>query len=313
MSAHERVNTEQETATEILRKNGRSFHFASFFLTKPQAERAARLYAFCRYIDDLADETDDKADAAHKLDSVRRQLTGQDAPDHHVSDFLDLASATNLNLAVPLSLIDGVMSDLNEVAFETEDALLQYAYRVAGTVGLMMCSVLDVKDSAAHPFAIDLGVAMQLTNIARDIMEDAKNGRRYVPGHWVDGASAEEISRPSEALKPKLSMAANTLIDLADAYYDSAYRGLGYLPLRARFAILVAARVYRQIGIKIKRHNSQVWRGRTIVSGSEKLSVASRAAGGFLAQKQLHSRHADHNANLHRALNGFLGANTALS
>ena len=258
-----------ETALEILRKNGRSFNFARTFLTEVQGQRAARLYAFCRYIDDLADETPDKRRAKGELEHVKAQLTHTLPPSVRVADFLRLAEETNLNLEVASALVDGVMSDLSMVAFETTTELVRYAYKVAGTVGLMMCSVLDVEDPRASPFAIDLGVAMQLTNIARDIHEDALNGRRYVPGPWIGGASASQIANPDPLLKLHLQEAANRLIELAEIYYESAYEGFGYLPARARFAILIAARIYRQIGLKLRRQGFAVWDGRTVVSTSK--------------------------------------------
>ena len=160
-----------------MRENGRSFHFARIFLTQAQGERAARLYAFCRYVDDLADETRNHAKALRELDDARRQLAQRTATHPRLDDFIQLAEETDIDISIAISLIDGVASDLSEVAFQSEEQLLRYAYQVAGTVGLMMCGVLGVKKKAAYPFAIDLGIAMQLTNIARDIQEDAINGR----------------------------------------------------------------------------------------------------------------------------------------
>ncbi|MEM7493511.1 MAG: phytoene/squalene synthase family protein [Pseudomonadota bacterium] len=300
--------TTQVSSDEILRKNGRSFNFARMFLTKIQGQRAARLYAFCRYVDDLADEASDPRHAKLVLDQVKSQLAGKQAPSDRVADFLNLARETNIDLDVAVALIDGVASDLETVAFETVSDLLRYAYKVAGTVGLMMCSVLDVDDPRAAPFAIDLGVAMQLTNIARDIQEDAENGRRYVPGKWLAGACANDIANPNPRLMLGLQAAAERLVQLAEIYYESAYDGLGFLPSRSRFAILIAARVYRQIGIKLKRQNFTVWRGRTVVSMAEKLAVASAAGTTYLTQSRFHRRTQDHDADLHISLQGLAGA-----
>ena len=297
-----------ESASEILRKNGHTFNFARLFLTEVQGQRAARLYAFCRYIDDIADEAREPRHARAVLDDIKSQLIGRQALSPRTADFLDLAGETNIALDTAVSLIDGVALDLETVAFEAVPELLQYAYKVAGTVGLMMCSILDVDDPRAAPFAIDLGVAMQLTNIARDIQEDAENGRRYVPAVWLEGACAMEIANPDPVLMPRLQAAAERLIQLAETYYQSAYDGLGFLPPRARFAILIAARVYRQIGVKLRRRDFAVWRGRTVVSTAEKLAVASAAATAYLAQPRFHRRTQKHNADLHISLQGLAGA-----
>ena len=303
----------QESAAEILRKNGRSFNFARAFLTEIQGQRAARLYAFCRYIDDVADDASDARKAKAVLDQVKSELAGMHPPSPRIADFLDLVRETNIDLGAAIALIDGVASDLETVAFQTVSDLLRYAYKVAGTVGLMMCSVLEVDDPLAAPFAIDLGIAMQLTNIARDIQEDAENGRRYVPGAWLYGASAADIADPDDSLKPDLQASAERLIKLAELYYESAYDGFGFLPSRSRLAILIAARVYRQIGVKLERKDFAVWRGRTVVGTSEKIAVASAAATTYLTQRRLHHRSDSHNADLHGPLSGLTGVHEAVT
>ena len=313
MIMSKRKGTDSDTAAEVLRKNGRSFNFARAFLTEVQGNRAARLYAFCRYLDDLADKSDDNAHAMTELDRVGRQLNKQEKPSARIADFLQLTDEVGLDLAAVHALIDGVKSDLQTVAFETEEQLLRYAYRVAGTVGLMMCAVLDVRDADAAPFAIDLGVAMQLTNIARDIREDAVNNRRYVPGPWVEGASARDIANAPTELRPHLSSAAQRLINTAETYYESASDGIGRLPARSRFAILIAARVYRQIGVKLMRQGLKVWQGRTVINRVEKIAVAGSAGLEYVASRRLHRRSARHDARLHVSLRGLAGAHMAAS
>ena len=159
------------------------------------------------------------------------------------------------------------------------------------------------------PFAIDLGVAMQLTNIARDIQEDASNGRRYIPATWLADASAADIAEPNASLKPRLQAASKRLIELAELYYESAYNGFGFLPGRPRFAILIAARVYRQIGLKLKYLNFAIWRGRVVVSTAEKIMVAGVATAAYLTQLRMHQCTLEHNAELHVSLEGFAGTN----
>ena len=298
-----------QSPTDILRENGRSFHFARIFLTQAQGERAARLYAFCRYVDDLADETRNHAKALRELDDARRQLAHRTATHPRLDDFIQLAEETDIDLSIAISLIDGVASDLSEVAFQSEEQLLRYAYQVAGTVGLMMCGVLGVKKKVAYPFAIDLGIAMQLTNIARDIQEDAINGRRYIPAPWVNGAPATAIMEATPTIKPLLVSAADRLITLAERYYQSAYNGFGFLPARARFAILVAAKLYRQIGVKLQRNGYVVWHGRTIVNTGEKVAVAAGASWFYVTKRNLHLPANPHQSALHISLYGLTGTN----
>ncbi len=299
----------ENNAENILRHHGRSFRFARVFLKEPQGQRAARLYAFCRYIDDIADEAIDVQQAIEILEQVRSQLTRNLPSSPRVADFIKLAQDANIDIATATDLIDGVASDLETVAFATTTELLQYAYKVAGTVGLMMCRVMKVDDPRATPFAIDLGLAMQLTNIARDMREDALNGRRYVPATWLAGVSALDIANPDALLKPQLRVASQRLIELAELYYESAYNGFGFLPGRSRYAILIAARVYRQIGLKLKRRDFATWRGRTVVSTAEKIMVAGFATAAYLTEQRLHRCSLEHNAELHVSIQGFAGTN----
>ena len=296
---------EPEFDATSLRRNGKSFYFASRFLGAKHAIRAARLYAFCRHIDDMVDEADDAHVAREGLAQLERELTGHAAASIQTRDFLALARETGMSLDPVFALIEGVRSDLGTVALATEDELLRYAYRVAGVVGIMMCDVLDVRAPQARPFAIDLGIGMQLTNIARDVAEDAGLGRRYLPAAWVDSATAAQILQPDPALQEVIPGAQRRLLELADRFYASAERGLGHLPARARFAILVAARVYRRIGHKIARQGFATWRGRAYVSGPEKLAVASRAALSFVVNGQLHRQDSAHDPRLHQALSGL--------
>ncbi|MDP4823237.1 MAG: squalene/phytoene synthase family protein, partial [Aestuariivirgaceae bacterium] len=235
----------------MLRRNGRSFHFASRFLGKRHGERAARLYALCRAIDDLADEAPDAALADARLDLLSQAIAAGDNADPIASAALALHTDTGFPLGALQALISGVRSDLEPVAIPDEAALVDYAYSVAGTVGLMMCSVLDVDDPKAAPFAVDLGIAMQLTNIARDVGADALLGRRYLPAIWVGDISPAMLSAPGGALEDSAIIAVKRTLQLAERYYESGEAGLGFLPPRARLAILTAARVYRAIGKRI--------------------------------------------------------------
>lgn len=298
----------QDPARETLRRHGRSFHFAAKFLGQRHADQGARLYAFCRYIDDLADESPDPRVAASALRSVRDDLDRAASDDPVVAQFLKFAEHTRLDLRTAHALLDGVESDFGPVRLANEAELIGYAYHVAGVVGLMMCAALDVDDPKAATFAIDMGVAMQLTNIARDVLEDAQAGRVYLPARWTGGASPADITARAPEIRPLIAQATGRILGLAERYYASSERGLGFLPARARFAILVASRVYRKIGRKLRRRRCDIWAGRVVVTGGEKLLVAAGAAVDYMTKSHLHTRETPHDAALHRAIADLPGA-----
>lgn len=281
-----------ESSRQILQRNGRSFHFASLFLSQEHRQKAADLYAFCRHVDDVADEALDKGKAKAELEDIKRTLSQTGPKPYHAAH----------------DLLVAVQSDLGAVDLETQDDLIQYAYGVAGTVGLMMCEVLGVDDERAQSYAIDLGIGMQLTNIARDVQADATIGRRYLPKAWTPDVSIDGLANPNDGEQSQIALGVEQLLALADRYYDSALNGFAYLPVRARFAIFVAARVYAEIGAKIRRNGHCVWQGRTIVSTFIKVLVTLRAVLDFATMMRLHQKGTSHNASLHRALTPFLPA-----
>lgn len=299
-------------ARSVLKRNGRSFHFASRVLGDRHAGRAARLYAFCRMLDDVADAT---TDASASLDEISAMLAGsRPATRPAVVDFLKLADETAMALEPAQGLLAGLRADQDEVALQSADALVRYGYHVAGTVGLMMCAVLDCTDRDAQPFAIDLGIAMQMSNIARDIAEDARMGRRYLPESWTGAASPADIleaSTDTTALTPRLVDARNRAVALAERYYASGFAGLAYLPLRARLAILVAGCVYREIGRKGRTRGAASLGVRQVVSGPRKLVLAGLALSHHIAQRDFHCPAQDHDATLHTPIRDCFGANRA--
>jgi phytoene synthase len=297
-----------ESAAVVLARHGRSFHFASHLLGARHGQRAARLYAFCRRVDDLADEAADPHAAALALDALATALRDGAGGPPWLADLRALQAETGLDSAPLLDLIEGVRGDLGEVAFDSSEQLIRYAYRVAGTVGLMMCAVLDVRDSRALPFAIDLGIGMQLTNIARDVGADAELGRRYLPASWLGAASAAQIIEPDPALQAQLRSATARLLVLADRYYASGEAGLGFLPVRARLAILTAARVYRGIGERVAAADFRSWNRRAAVSLPRKFGYAAGALLTFLGRPSLHRCAAVHEAALHQPLQGLRAA-----
>jgi phytoene synthase len=266
----------QDNPTAILKKHGKSFNFARFFLGSKTGIAAARLYRFCRIVDDIADENDDKVEAAQQLALLKQQIVQNQKADPIVADFLALCSEYGIDRNHGVTLIEGVSQDLIPLALASDEMLIQYAYRVAGVVGLMMAPILGAK-KAGFSFAVDLGIGMQLTNIARDVMEDAKMQRRYIPGDWVEGLSAEQIANNELADRAVVQKAIKSLLQLAETYYQSGLSGLYYLPTRNRRAIAVAAFVYRDIGRKLLSNQCIYWQGRMIVPTPRKLQLASQA------------------------------------
>jgi len=167
-------------------------------------------------------------------------------------------------------LIATMTADLSRLHLTSESALLHYAYGAAGTVGVMMCHLLDAEEPGrALAFAIDLGIAMQMTNIARDVLEDAHDGLLYLPAEWMlDGVTAVQIAAGDDQARQQAWQAIQQLLVLAEHYYLSGWQGLAYLPVRARLAIGVALRVYRDIGRRIQRLDAaQYWGRRVVVPG----------------------------------------------
>ena len=245
----------------------KSFNWAGFFLPKSVYQDCSKLYAFCRVLDDLVDEKTDLElreerfneikniyKKTYEIDNNDRKILNQNEHGLIVNDMIDLAYNNNIKRIILDDLIDGVGSDLKQkVYLRSVKDLLVYSYRVAGTVGLMMAKILNVNDTRSLKGAIDLGIAMQLTNIARDVIEDKKMNRQYI--------------------KPDFENIEATL-KLADMFYESSYTSIKKIPFKYRFAIIVARRVYRQIGRKIiQKRNMENYEksGKIYVNNFEKI------------------------------------------
>jgi len=249
----------------------KSFNWAGFFLPKDTYEECSKLYAFCRILDDVVDSGEDLEIKKEKFNEIKDiiklyEIRFTDNQDMLVvNDMIVLSKNKNIKKIILNDLIEGIESDLKkEVNFITIKELLVYSYRVAGTVGLMMAKILDVKDSRALLGAIDLGIAMQLTNIARDVVEDQKIGRKYIEGDFKNILAT---------------------LQLADTFYESSFSSIKKIPFRYRFAILVARRVYRQIGRKItSKKNIEDYRksGKIYVNDYGKIYQTVLSLGDFI-------------------------------
>jgi phytoene synthase len=288
---------------QLLAKHGKSFYWASLFLGSQLADSCAQLYQFCRFVDDLADG--DLPNREESLEDIRAHLDGSDRNvGDEVEAFMQLSKDNNIPLIAARELLDGMLKDQQPTAVNDEAELLRYCHAVAGTVGLMMCRILKCKEQRADSFAIDLGIAMQLTNISRDILEDAQMGRRYLPASWID-LPASVIANADIACQQQVADAAKRLLDLAENYYQSALLGIQLLPLRSRLSITVALRVYRQIGWVLKRRGLPWWQGRVFVSKSEKMLLSIRSLKDLIPV-----RVPAHKKVLHQYLHGLVGIQT---
>lgn len=275
-------------------KFGKTFYFASLFMGKRHAQPAYELYQYCRYLDDIADG--DEADAEQQLVKIQQNIKQSE-----VNGNVTVSEQVCLPSIAVNHMIDGFLFDQHQPIIETEDELITYCYQVAGTVGLMMCKVLNVTDQNSLNHAVDLGIAMQLTNIARDIHEDASMARRYVPACWIDNMTPTDIvNANSLEQKSTIKQAQVRLLDLAEHYYASAFSGLHYLPERVRFAIYIAAQCYRQIGGSIR--NTREVDERAFVSLLGKLKVTVRCYVSYYQSKKTAAFVTPHNPVLHQAL-----------
>lgn len=280
------MNKTKIAAAGSMKRNGKSFWFASLFLPRRVASDAARLYAFCRTMDDLADlaGTESKCE---ELAKVREDLRLGTSSNPDVIDFLALARDYQLPLGAADHLIATFLQDATtQPHLADETALARYCYGVGGTVGLMMSPILGADLGCAAEAAVHLGIAMQMTNIARDVLEDAMNGRRYLPGCWVQHVTAQQMI-DSSSLRPEIASAVERLLELADRYYASAALGFPMIPTGARKGIEIAAAVYREIGSVLRRGHGAWWRGRVAVSAPRKLWIVIQVYLGLSPLRQL--------------------------
>ena len=209
----------------------KSFNWAGFFLPRRIYQKCSSLYDFCRTIDDIADQELSLDIKIRKFKDFKYNFINKNFNNKIIKNMHEVIDDTGISKKIVYDLFDGIESDLkSEVKINSKKELLIYAYRVAGTVGLMMAKILNVKKRNALKAAINLGIAMQLTNIARDVVEDNRKNRRYISSNF-------------ESIK-------NTLL-IADTFYKSSFSAISDIPISCRFAILVARRVYRQIGNNI--------------------------------------------------------------
>lgn len=290
-----------------MRRHARSFDLAARFLPAAARDDAAVLYALCRLVDDTADEAEDRAAAQAALVALRCEVIGTSPARPLVSAAVAILERGGVGSGPLLHLIDGVASDLDPVRIADDRALVRYAYAVAGTVGLMMCAALGVRDPRAHAFAIDLGVGMQLVNICRDVAEDAGRGRTYLPATRLAaaGVTPEDLVL-GVADRAAVARVVTDVLGLADRYTASGEQGLGFIPVRPRLGVAVASRVYAAIGGVLRSRGGDALAGRAVASPLRKLVAVGSALGAWLAT--LAPPSPVHDVGLHHPLAGLPGA-----
>lgn len=215
-------------AKDLLTVHAKSFHWASIFLSKDIYNKCSALYSFCRTLDDIADDSNELEIKKKKFLRFKENFSNKNLENPIIKNMLDVLDSEKISKTIVYDLFDGVESDLShEVKINSKKDLLVYSYRVAGTVGLMMSKILGVYDKESLRGAMDLGIAMQLTNIARDVIEDKKRNRKYIDCNFF-------------TIKETIST--------AETFYQKSFCAIKAIPLRSRFSVLVARRVYKKIG-----------------------------------------------------------------
>jgi phytoene synthase len=280
-------------AGESIRRHSRSFSFASRLL--PAAKRAdvERLYAWCRWCDDGVDTAAAPQEALEFVDQAAedvRRITAGASPVAPESLWLaELVGRHALPIEAASALLEGMRSDLTPAAGFHEADLWRYCFRVAGAVGVLMCPILGLEDRRHLPHAAALGMGMQLTNIARDVAEDWRRSRCYLPIEWTDGLRPD--SGPPDPARVRRGV--RTILEVADGYYTAGEAGIAALDADSRLAVRAAARIYHAIGTRIRRRGYEVLDERARVSTIAKFGLF---AGAMLMPAGGRPRHLDDSA-----------------
>jgi phytoene synthase len=222
----------------LLEKHAKTFYWASFFLSREIFKKCSALYNFCRTLDDIADDTNQLEVKKKKFSEFKKKFLDKNFDNPIIKEMWSIINSENISKKIVIDLFNGVETDLEEkVQIKSKKDLLVYSYRVAGTVGLMMSKILKVKNKEAFKGAIDLGISMQLTNIARDVVEDKKRNRIYINSDFF---------YIQEAIKE------------SEIFYQKSFNSISGIPLRSRFSVIVARRVYKKIGhFILKQKNTE--------------------------------------------------------
>ena len=222
--------------SNLLKTHAKSFYWESFFLASDTIDKCSSLYNFCRTLDDIVDNNDNLDEKREIFLKFKKDFENKNLNNQIIKDMWAVINSENISKQIVIDLFDGVETDLEtKVVINSKKDLLIYSYRVAGTVGLMMSKILKVKSKEALKGAIDLGIAMQLTNIARDVCEDKDRNRQYVNHNFS---------------------AIRETINDSEIFYEKSFNSISKIPFRSRFSVIVARRVYKKIGDYILKQNN---------------------------------------------------------
>ena len=280
--------------SKVMQEHGKSFFWASWFLDKNTANKLFTVYALCRRLDDLVDTSNENSEAKEEIARVI-SLTNNNQYKETFKEFKSIDTHLHPRQDIIIEFLKGQLSDLDFRQPKDLGQLLKYCYRVAGVVGLMICDVLDIRDSKLRYFAIDFGIAMQLTNICRDIKEDAQIGRIYLPKNETASLKINNFRSPSNTDLIIINSSRDKLIKLADEYYQSGMYGINQLPIKIKRSFRVASNIYQGIGHKILQKRCSFNEQRVYLSKFEKLNLTiktflkrSKSIDRPLHEKKLH-------------------------
>jgi phytoene synthase len=269
-------------SSNLLEKHAKSFYWASFFLSKETFNKCSSLYNFCRTLDDIVDDNNKLEIKKDNFLKFKNNFINKNIKDLIIKEMWSIINSEKISEKVVIDLFDGVEMDLEEkVKINSKKELLVYSYRVAGTVGLMMSKILKVKDKEALKGAVDLGVAMQLTNIARDVCEDRNRNRQYILSNF-------------SAIK-------ETIND-SQIFYQKSFNSISSIPFKSRFSVIVARRIYKKIGdyiLKQKNIENYNKAGKIYVPIFEKIIQTFLSIFDFIkllfVKKLIYDNHVNHN------------------
>lgn len=284
-------------AARTIQAGSKSFAVASRLFSPATRRSAVMLYAWCRYCDDVIDGQElgfgqspgqpgaGHAQLAELQRTTRLAYSGERMSNPAFAAFQEVALRHGIPEHLPMEHLAGYSMDVHERQYHTLDDTLEYCYHVAGVVGVMMAMIMGVRDESTLDRACDLGLAFQLTNIARDLVEDAGVGRCYMPAVWLREAGLERAELAEPAQREALAGLAARLVEIAEPYYQSALGGLSALPPRSAWAIATAHGVYREIGIRVKAMGAQAWDGRVSTSTGAKLRIMLAGGGRVVSSR----------------------------
>ncbi|MCC6264397.1 MAG: phytoene/squalene synthase family protein [Bryobacterales bacterium] len=290
-ASREEIEPLYVAAAEATATGSKSFYFATRFFPPHLARAAHAVYWFCRHTDDLVDEAPSMEVGAAALDEWEQALArAWDAGRREepiLRIFVETAHQFRIPREYPFELIEGMRMDLQGTHYADFASLREFCYRVASVVGLMMCHVIGFRDPApAH--AIDLGIAMQLTNILRDVGEDLRRGRVYLPAEDLEhfGYSVEDLR--GAVIDDRFRALMQFQILRAEEYYQRAEPGIAMLHADGQFAVRVAADVYRGILREIEQNGYDVFGRRAVVPSSRKAWITARSMAVPMARHTMH-------------------------